>query len=38
MQKGIKNSFIVKFENSGHGLFIEELEKFNSELLKFVEK
>lgn len=38
MQKGIKNSYIVKFENSGHGLFIEELEKFNSELIKFLEK
>lgn len=38
MQKGIKNSYIVKFENSGHGLFIEELGKFNSELIKFLEK
>jgi len=35
MNKGIKNSFIVRFENSGHGLFIEELDKFNSELEKF---
>lgn len=38
MQKGIKNSYIVKFENSGHGLFIEELEKFNTELLAFLQK
>jgi non-heme chloroperoxidase len=38
MQKGIKNSYIVRFENSGHGLFIEELEKFNTELAKFLEK
>ena len=38
MQKGIKNSYIVRFENSGHGLFIEELEKFNIELVKFIEK
>lgn len=38
MQKGIKNSYIIKFENSGHGLFLEELGKFNSELIKFLEK
>lgn len=38
MQKGIKNAYIVRFENSGHALFIEEREKFNSELLKFLEK
>ena len=38
MQKGIKNSYIVKFENSGHGLFLEELEKFNAELLSFLQK
>lgn len=38
MQHGIKNSYIVKFENSGHGLFIEELEKFNAELLTFLER
>ena len=35
MQKGIKNSTIVRFENSGHGLFVEEREKFNNELVKF---
>lgn len=38
MQKGIKSSYIVKFENSGHGLFFEELEKFNTELLAFLQK
>jgi len=38
MQKGITNSYIVRFENSGHGLFIEEFEKFNSELVKFLGK
>jgi non-heme chloroperoxidase len=38
MQKGIKNSYMVRFENSGHGLFVEELEKFNTELVKFLEK
>lgn len=36
MQKGIKNSTIVRFENSDHGLFLEEREKFNSELTKFI--
>jgi non-heme chloroperoxidase len=35
MQKGIQNSYIVRFENSGHGLFLEEREKFNAELIKF---
>jgi non-heme chloroperoxidase len=35
LHKGLKNSYIVKFENSGHGLFIEEMDKFNTELEKF---
>jgi pimeloyl-ACP methyl ester carboxylesterase len=35
IHKGIKGSVIIPFENSGHGLFIEELEKFNTELIKF---
>lgn len=35
LHKGIKNSYIVKFENSGHALFVEEAEKFNAELEKF---
>ncbi|WP_229359387.1 alpha/beta fold hydrolase [Flectobacillus major] len=38
MHAGIKNSYIVKFENSGHALFIEELPKFNTELLAFLKK
>ncbi|MFC6101339.1 alpha/beta fold hydrolase [Olivibacter domesticus] len=38
MHQGIKNSYIVKFENSGHGLFIEELEKFNTALLAFLQR
>lgn len=38
LQKGIKGSYVVRFENSGHGLFIEELEKFNTELVNFLEK
>jgi pimeloyl-ACP methyl ester carboxylesterase len=32
---GIQNSRLVAFENSGHGLFLEETEKFNDELIKF---
>jgi pimeloyl-ACP methyl ester carboxylesterase len=35
MKAGIKNSHIVPFENSGHSLFLEETQKFNSELIKF---
>ncbi len=35
LNKGIKNSYIVRFENSGHALFVEEMEKFNTELEKF---
>lgn len=35
LEKGIKNSQIIKFENSGHALFIEEMDKFNTELEKF---
>ncbi|WPP48719.1 alpha/beta fold hydrolase [Catalinimonas niigatensis] len=38
MHQGIEDSYIVTFENSGHGLFIEELEKFNTELLTFLQK
>ncbi len=34
----IKNSKLVPFENSGHGLFWEEHEKFNKELIKFIER
>lgn len=35
LQKGIKNAVLVRFENSGHALFLEEMEKFNMELEKF---
>ncbi|MET0466452.1 MAG: alpha/beta hydrolase, partial [Chitinophagaceae bacterium] len=35
LNKGIKNSYIVRFENSGHALFFEEMNKFNTELEKF---
>ncbi|MDO9634915.1 MAG: alpha/beta hydrolase [Paludibacter sp.] len=38
MKAGIPNSQLVAFENSGHSLFLEETEKFNSELIKFAEK
>lgn len=36
MQRGIKGSYIITFEKSGHALFVEEMEKFNSELEKFI--
>jgi len=38
MTKGISNAKMIRmirFENSGHGLFLEEKEKFNLELIKF---
>jgi non-heme chloroperoxidase len=38
MNAGISNSKLVAFEKSGHALFIEELEKFNTELVKFVQQ
>jgi len=38
LHKGLKNSYIVKFENSGHALFIEEMDKFNTELEKFAKQ
>lgn len=38
LHKGIKNSYIVKFEKSGHALFLEEMDKFNTELEKFAKK
>lgn len=38
LQKGIKNSYLVKFENSGHALFVEEMDKFNTELEQFARK
>jgi pimeloyl-ACP methyl ester carboxylesterase len=38
LSKGIENSYIVRFENSGHALFVEEFEKFNTELEKFAKR
>lgn len=35
---GIKNSILLPFEFSGHGAFYDEHEKFNEELMKFIEK
>jgi len=34
----LKNSTLVPLEKSGHALFIEELDKFNSELLNFIKE
>jgi pimeloyl-ACP methyl ester carboxylesterase len=34
----LKNAYLVRFENSGHGLFVEEREKFNRELVAFLQK
>jgi non-heme chloroperoxidase len=36
-KQGIINSRLVPFENSGHGLFWEERDKFNKELAQFIE-
>ena len=38
MRAGIKNSHIIAFEKSGHSMFLEEMDKFNSELIKFAGK
>jgi non-heme chloroperoxidase len=35
MNQGIQNSQIHRFEASGHGVFYDELEKFNKELIEF---
>lgn len=37
LNKSIKGSRLVLFENSGHGLFWEERDKFNKELMNFTE-
>jgi pimeloyl-ACP methyl ester carboxylesterase len=34
--QSLENAYLVRFENSGHGLFVEEREKFNKELIKFI--
>lgn len=36
MNKGIKDSKLIRFEKSGHGLFYDELDKFNNEMIKFI--
>lgn len=36
LHKGMANSKLVAFENSGHALFLEERQKFNDELIKFI--
>ena len=36
LHEGIANSKLIAFENSGHALFLEERQKFNDELIKFI--
>jgi len=36
LNRGIRNSRLVPFEYSGHGLFWEERDKFNRELAQFI--
>jgi pimeloyl-ACP methyl ester carboxylesterase len=38
MKAGIANSQIIAFEKSGHSMFLEETDKFNAELIKFIGK
>jgi pimeloyl-ACP methyl ester carboxylesterase len=35
---GIRSAKLICFENSGHALFYEEKDKFNAELVNFIEK
>jgi pimeloyl-ACP methyl ester carboxylesterase len=35
---GIQGARLIRFENSGHALFYEERDKFNEELINFIEK
>lgn len=37
-RKGIKNSKLVPFVDSGHGLFYDQQDKFNEELVKFTKE
>lgn len=37
-KQGIKNSKLVAFEESGHGLFYDERDKFNKELVEFIKE
>lgn len=36
--QGIKNSKLIAFEESGHGIFYDQKEKFNEELTRFIEE
>ncbi|MDX5324207.1 MAG: alpha/beta hydrolase [Exiguobacterium sp.] len=36
MEKGIPNARIERFEESGHGTVLDEMEKFNETLLRFI--
>ncbi|WP_258171138.1 alpha/beta fold hydrolase [Paenibacillus sp. R14(2021)] len=36
LHKEIKNSKLVPFENSGHGLFYDEKDKYNEQIINFV--
>lgn len=36
LHQGIRGSVLIPFEQSGHALFLEESEKFNQELEKFI--
>lgn len=38
LHKGIKDSSIIRFENSGHALFVEETDKFNTALEQFAKQ
>ncbi|MDF2487155.1 MAG: non-heme haloperoxidase family protein [Herbinix sp.] len=37
-KKMIRNSILIPFECSGHALFIEEMDRFNLELTRFIER
>ncbi|HHW66563.1 alpha/beta fold hydrolase [Defluviitalea raffinosedens] len=36
--RGIRNSKLIPFRDSGHGLFYDEKDRFNQELIKFIEE
>ncbi len=38
MNKGIAGSLLVTFDKSGHASFLEEKDKFNDELIKFIKQ
>lgn len=37
LHDGLPDSKLIAFENSGHALFLEERQKFNDELIRFIE-